>query len=165
MSDTVGASIRAALAEQKRLADNNVLEAIDAEIARCDEEFERIAKQKRLLTADLDLESNKILKQKNELKITRQDAFYKTYPTLFVIHGHASPRNNGSYANYSSFERIMACFTTREAAVAAIGDRARASGSHHDIYYSIRVEATVNVPKDILEKLNNPHYRGLDWSP
>lgn len=165
MDGSVYECIRVALANQKRLSDYSVLEAIDAQIVLCDAEFERLANQKRLLTADLDLESSKILKQKNELKIARQEAFYKTYPTLFVIHGHASPRNSGSYANYSSFERIMACFTTREAAVAAIGDRSRASGSHHDIYYSIRVEATVNVPKDILEKLNNPHYRGLDWSP
>jgi hypothetical protein len=141
------------------------MEGIDSEIAFCDAELERIAKQKRLLTVDLDLEAGQIFKKKAELKIAKEEAFYRLHPTLFVIHGHASPRNNGSYARYSSFDQVMACFTTREAAVAALGDRARASGSHHDIYYSIRVEATVNVPKDALAKLNNPHYRGLDWSP
>lgn len=139
------------------------MKVIDTEIAFCDAELERIATQKRLLTQDLDFEYNQITKKKAELKIAKEEAFYKTYPTLFVIHCRASPR--GRFSNYSEFEQIMACFTTKEAAIEAIGDRKRVSGSHHDFYYSVKVEATVNIPKEILEKLDNPRYRGLEWSP
>ena len=140
------------------------MEEIDAQIAACNAEMEHIASKKLILTADLDVQWRNCQKKRSELKIAREKAFYATYPVLYVIHGHAEARNN-HYVNYSNFDRIVACFTTREAAIAALGDRTRTNGSHHDITYKVKAEATENIPQDILEKLNVQHFRGLDWSP
>lgn len=140
-----------------------IMEAIDAQIAAVTLEIESIASKRRELTADLDAAMIKCEKRKSELKVEKEKLFYSSYPTLYVIHGHARVIIHSSC--YQDFQQIVACFTTEDAATAALGDKKNVRTSHHSITYRVKVEATVNIPKDILEKLNKPRYRGLEWSP
>jgi len=143
--------------------DSKILTDIDAETAKCCTELEIIANTKRELTRDLDKRWEQVEKRVKELKMDREKAFLNLYPTLYVIRGQGSPRGR---TGYSSFKQILACFTTREAAETTLSaSNPSTYGSHHDFSYQVKVEATVNIPKSVLENLNNPPKRWLGWSP
>jgi len=141
-----------------------VLNSIDQEFEIYVQDLELLARRKRELTKDLDLQMNNIMKRMDELKSERQRTFLELYPTLYVIRGKAEARRN-AYLIYVDYEQILACFTTEAVAKEVLGNKNKESGSHHDFKYSIKVEATVNIPKNILENLNKPPQRWLGWSP
>lgn len=140
-----------------------ILADIDSETAKCYTELESIAKQKRELTRELDEKSDVISKRVKELKLNREETFLLLYPILFVISGKGKPRGK---TGYSGFKEILACFTTRASAETTLSScNPSLYGSHHNFSYQVKVEATVNIPKSVLENLNKPPKRWLGWSP
>lgn len=143
---------------------SNRLDVIDGEIEECNKEYAELIRQKQELTRELDAKLFFCEKRQKEFKRKKEETFLELHPTLYVIKGAARARGN-RYNNYCDFDSIIACFTTEDAAKEALGSKKEVSASHHDISYSVRVEATVNIPKNILERIDSPPERWLEYSP